>query len=129
MNRDKALRILLVLFGLIFVAGVYPLITSVRSGWQANNEDAEPMALSLYVTMGIFLLLAARNPSANRGVITFAAWLNVAHAAVMTVMAVHLPNERQGLLIASAVFGVIGASLILLAPAKQLGERASATRE
>jgi hypothetical protein len=38
MNRDKALRILLVLFGLIFVGGVYPLITSVRSGWQANQE-------------------------------------------------------------------------------------------
>jgi uncharacterized membrane protein YhdT len=128
MNRDKALRILLVLFGLIFVAGVYPLITSVRSGWQANKEDAEPMALSLYVTMGIFLLVAARNPSANRGVIAFAAWLNIAHAAVMAVMAVHLPNERQGLLIAAAVFGVIGAALIFLAPAKQLGERASAIR-
>ena len=73
MNRDKALRILLILFGLIFVAGVYPLITSVRSGWQANKEDALPMGLSLYVTMGIFLLMAARNPSANRGVIAFAA--------------------------------------------------------
>ena len=69
--------------------------------------------------MGIFLLLAARNPSANRGVIVFAAWLNIAHAAVMTVMSVHLPNERQGLLIASAVFAGIGAVLILLAPAKQ----------
>jgi hypothetical protein len=107
---------------------VYPLITSVRSGWQANREDAEPMALSLYVTMGIFLLVAARNPSANRGVIVFAAWLNIAHAAVMAVMAVHLPNERQDLLIAAAVFGVIGAALILLAPAKRLGERASAIR-
>jgi hypothetical protein len=128
MNRDKALRILLVLFGLIFVAGVYPLITSVRSGWQANREDAEPMALSLYVTIGIFLLVAARNPSANRGVIVFAAWLNIAHAAVMAVMAVHLPNERQGLLIAAAGFGVIGAALIFLAPAKRLGERASAIR-
>jgi len=123
MNRDKALRILLVLFGLIFVAGVYPLITSVRSGWQANKEDAEPMALSLYVTMGIFLLVAARHPSANRGVIAFAAWLNIAHAAVMAVMSVHLPNERQDLLIAAAVFGVIGAALILLVPAKQSTER------
>jgi hypothetical protein len=47
MNRDKTLRILLVLFGLIFLAAVYPLITSVRSGWQANREDAEPMGLSL----------------------------------------------------------------------------------
>ena len=118
MNRDKALRILLVLLGLLFVAGVYPLITSIRSGWQANREDAEPMAISLYVMMGIFLLLAARKPSANRGVIAFAAWLNIAHGAVMAVMAVHLPNEREGLLIAAAVFGVIGAALIALAPAK-----------
>jgi uncharacterized membrane protein HdeD (DUF308 family) len=124
MNRAKALKILLVLFGLIFVAGVYPLITSVRSGWQMNKEDAEPMGLSLYVMMGIFLLIAARNPSANRGVIAFAGWLNIAHAAVMAVMAVHLPNEREGLLIAAAVFSVIGGVLILLAPAKQSEERA-----
>ena len=116
MNRDKALKILLVLFGLLFVAGVYPLITSVRSGWQANREDAEPMAISLYVTLGIFLLVAARNPSANRSVIAFAAWANIAHAAVMAVMAVHLSNEREGLLIAAAVFGAIGAALIVLAP-------------
>jgi hypothetical protein len=118
MNRDKALRILLVLLGLLFVAGVYPLITSIRSGWQANREDAEPMAISLYVMMGIFLLLAARKPSANRGVIAFAAWLNIAHGAVMAVMAIHLPNEREGLLIAAAVFAVIGAALTALAPAK-----------
>jgi hypothetical protein len=120
MNRDKALKILLVLLGLLFVAGLYPLITSIRSGWQANREDAEPMAISLYVMMGIFLLMAARNPSANRGVIAFAAWLNIAHGAVMAVMAVHLPNERAGLLIAAAVFGVIGAALIALAPANRV---------
>jgi len=42
------------------------------------------MMLSLYVTLGIFLLLAARNPSANRSVIAFAAWANIAHAAVET---------------------------------------------
>src|SRR5579864_1340443 len=127
MNRDKVLRILLILLGLTFTAAIYPLITSVRSGWQANKEDSLPMGLSLYVMMGIFLLLAARNPSANRGVITFAAWLNIAHAAVMAVMAVHLPNEREGLLIAAAVFGLIGAVLILLSPTSQLGERATGT--
>ena len=112
--------------GLVFVAGLYPLVTSVRDGWHANKEDSLPMGISLYVTMGIFLLMAARNPSANRGVIVFASWLNIAHAAVMSVMAVHLPNEREGLLIAATVFSVIGAALILLAPAKLLGERASA---
>jgi len=127
MNREKGLKIFLVLFGLIFVAGVYPLITTVRAGWQANKEEAEPMGVALYVTMGIFLLKAVRNPSSNHGVITFAAWLNIAHAAVMAVMAIHLPNERQDLLIAAAVFGLIGAVLIVLSPAKQSGVLASAT--
>jgi uncharacterized membrane protein HdeD (DUF308 family) len=130
MNRDKTLRVLFVLFGLIFVAGVYRLITSIRSGWQATNkEEAEPMGISLYVTIGIFLRLASRKPSANRAVITFAAWLNIAHAAVMTVMAVHLPNERADLLIAAAIFGAIGAVLILLAPTKQLSGRVTPTHE
>jgi hypothetical protein len=126
MNREKALKILLVLLGLLFVAGIYPLVTSVRSSWQANKEDALPMMLSLYITLGIFLLVAARKPSANRSVIAFAAWSSFAHGAVMAVMAVHLPNERGDLLIAAAVFCIIGGALIALAPAKQLGERASA---
>ena len=126
MNREKALKILLILLGLLFLAGVYPLVTSVRSGWQANKEDALPMMLSLYVTLGIFLLLAARNPSASRSVIAFAAWSSFAHASVMAAMAVHLASERGGLLIAGAVFSIIGAALIGLAPAKQSGERTPA---
>ena len=124
MIRERTLRIVLVLVGLIFVAGVYPLITSVRSGWQANKEDPLPMGLSLYVMIGVFLLVAARNPVANRGVIVFAGWLKIAHAAVMTVMAVHLPNEREDMLIASAIFAGIGVILILLPPPQQLSERA-----
>jgi hypothetical protein len=124
MYRERVLKVVLVLVGLLFVAGVYPLITTVREGWQANKEMAEPMGLSLYVTQGVFLLLAARDPSANRAVITFAAWLNFAHAAVMTVMAVHLPNERVDLLVASVVFGFIGAVLIaLLPPARSSTEK------
>ena len=65
---------------------------------------------------GIFLPLAARDPSANRGVITFAEWLNIAHAAVMVVMSIHLPHERQDLIVASALFGIIGVALIAVAP-------------
>ena len=126
MNRERALKVVLVLVGLLFSAGIYPVVTSVRSGWEANKEDALPMMLSLYVTLGIFLLLAARNPSANRSVIAFAAWSSFAHAAVMAVMAVRLASERGGLLIAAVVFSVIGLALIALAPARQPGERASA---
>jgi peptidoglycan/LPS O-acetylase OafA/YrhL len=118
MIRERTLRIVLVLVGLLFSAAIYPVATSVRDGWQANKEDALPMMLSLYFTLGIFLLLAARNPSANRSVIAFAAWSSFAHGGVMAVMAVHLANERGDLLIAGAVFALIGAALIVLAPAK-----------
>jgi len=128
MNRERALKILLVVVGLIFSAGVYPLLTSVWSGWQANKEDALPMMLSLYVTLGIFLLLAARNPSANRSVIAFAAWSSFAHGGVMAVMAIHLANERTGLLVAAAVFSIIGGALVALAPGKQSQELASVGR-
>jgi hypothetical protein len=125
MWRERALKVVLVLVGLVFLAGIYPLVTSVRTGWQANTEDAEPMALSLYVTLGIFLLVAARNPSAHRSLIAYGGWANIAHAAVMAVMAVHVTSAREGLLIAAAVFGAIGATLIVLAPAKRSVERVS----
>jgi|SRR5580692_3715024 hypothetical protein len=126
MNRERALKIVLVLVGLLFTAAIYPVVTTVWDCWQANKEDALPMMMSLYFALGIFLLLAARNPWANRSVIAFAAWSSCAHAVVMAVMAVHLPNERGDLLIAAVVFGVIGATLIVLAPAKQSEVLASA---
>jgi hypothetical protein len=125
MNRERALKIVLVLVGLFFTALIYPLLTSVQSVWQANKEDALPMMLSLYVTLGILLLIAARNPSAHRSVIAFAAWSSFAHASVMTLMAIHLPNGRSEPLVASAVFSVIGAVLIALGPPKRSIERAS----
>ena len=119
MIRERALKVVLVLVGLLFVALVYPLVAM-------RSDEALQMMLSVYVTLGIFLLLAARNPPVNRGVIAFAAWSSFAHASVMAVMAVHLANERGDLLIAGGVFSVIGAVLIVLAPAKQSAERASA---
>jgi hypothetical protein len=122
MWRQRALKVVV---GLLFTAMVYPLVTSVWDGWQANKESALPMMLSLYVTLGIFLLVAARNPSENRSVVAFAAWSSFAHGAVMAVMSAHLPNERRELLIGAAVFGAIGVALIALAPAKQSVERGS----
>lgn len=119
MRRERALRIVLFIVGVIFLAGVYPLIMSIREGWQANKEDSLPMGISLYIMQGIFLLLAARDPLANRGVITFAAWLNIGHAAVMVIMSIHLPHERQDLLVASAIFTLIGVALIALLPKDQ----------
>jgi hypothetical protein len=95
--------------------------------WKMNQSDyGDDMMLSLYFALGIFLLMAVRNPSANSSLIAFAAWSSFAHGAVMAVLAVHLANERRDLLTAVAVLVFIGVALIALAPAKQSGERASA---
>jgi len=118
MNRERALKVVLVLLGLLFSAGVYPLIVFVK------QDPALAMMMSLYVTLGV-LLLAARNPSANRSLIAFTAWSSFAHAAIMTVQALRNLIPRRELM-GVAFFVVIGVALIVLAPAKQSGERVSA---
>src|SRR5712664_4252463 len=117
MNRERALKVVLVLVGLLFSAGIYPLTMSL---WKMNASDyGDDMMLSLYFALGIFLLMAVRNPSANRSLIAFAAWSSFAHGAVMAVLAVHIASERGDLLTAAAVLVLIGVALIALAPAKQ----------
>ena len=61
MFRERALKVVMMVSSLFFLAGVYPLVMSLW-GWQHSN-DIVPMSLSLYVTLGAFLLIAARNPS------------------------------------------------------------------
>jgi len=79
----------------------------------------------IYVTLGIFLLLASRNPSANRSLIAFTAWSSFAYAAVMGVQALRNLIAR-GELWGVAALVIIGVALIVLAPAKQPAARASA---
>jgi len=123
MNRERALKVVLMLVGLLFSAGIYPVTDSL---WHENQSMyTEVMMLSVYVTLGIFLLLATRTPSANRSLIAFTAWSSFAHAAVM-VVAFQKAHEREELLIAVGVLIVVGVALIVLAPAKQSGELASA---
>ena len=114
--RERALKVVLELVGLLFLAGIYPVVTSLR---QPGAADGDTMMLSLYVTLGVFLLLAARNPAAYRSLILFTAWSSFAHGSIMAALAFQLPSESAGLLIAVAVLALIGVSLIALAPAKQ----------
>jgi hypothetical protein len=111
MIRERVLKIVLVVVGLLFVATAYPLV-AMRIG------EAEQMMLSVYVTLGIFLLMAARNPSAHRSLIAFAAWSSVAHAAVMAVQSFYDVAERVHFLVGVVLFIFIGVALIAFAPAK-----------
>jgi hypothetical protein len=119
MKRERVLKVVLVLVGLLFAAMVYPLTMFVR------QEPALAMMLSVYVTLGIFLLFASRNPSANRSLISFTAWSSFAHAMLMAGQA-FAGLIARGEVIGSAVLVIIGVALIALAPAKQPGQRASA---
>lgn len=111
MVRERALKIVLVVVGLLFLALVYPMTMFF------SREPALAMMLSLYVTLGIFLLLAARNPPANRSLIAFTAWSSFAHAAIMGTQA-YLKVVERGELIGVAVLIVIGTLLLMLAPLK-----------
>ena len=119
MRRERALKIVLVAVGLLFCAAVYPLILMVK------QDPAVAMMMSLYVTLGVFLLLASRKPSAHRSLIAFTAWSSLAHATVMGVQA-SLSFIARRELIGVAVFAVIGISLIALAPTRESQELPSA---
>jgi tryptophan-rich sensory protein len=124
MRRERALKMVLVLVGLLFAAGIYPLVGSLRH--PGDSDTGDTMMLSLYVTVGVFLLIAVRNPPAHRSLIAFVAWSGFAHALVMSILGLEIPSQRTGFLVASAVLVVIGVALISLAPAKSV-KRASTT--
>lgn len=111
MRREQALKIVLGAVALLFLATAYPMAMFFR------NEPALSMMFSLYVTLGIFLFLAIRNPPAHRGLIAFTAWSSLAHAALMGAQAL-LNIVARGELIGVAVLVVIGVVLIVLAPAR-----------
>jgi hypothetical protein len=115
-GRERALKVMLVVVGLLFSAGVYPLIGSLLH--PADSDTGDTMMLNLYVALGIFLLIAVPNPSAHRSLIAFAAWSSFAHAVAMSILGLEIASQRVGFLVGSAVLVVIGLTLIVMAPAK-----------
>jgi hypothetical protein len=112
MNRERGLKVVMVSVGLLFLALIYPLTMFLLS------RATLAMMLSVYVTLGIFLLIAARNPSANTSLIAFTAWSSLAHATIMAVQAYRNVIPR-GELLGVAALAIIGVSLIVLSPRKQ----------
>jgi succinate-acetate transporter protein len=118
MMREPVLKPVLVVVGVLFTAGIIPLTMFF------SREPAVPMLMSIYVTLGIFLLLAARDPEANRSLIAFAGWANLAHAGVMALQEYWKVIERRELA-GVVLFAIIGVVLVALVPAKQSVEKAS----
>lgn len=117
--RERALKVVLILVGLLFTAAIYPVV-----GMNLDDQ-ALKMMLSVYATLGIFLLLAARNPSEHRSLIAFTAWSSFAHAGVMGVQLYYKLIDRVEGIGIIALF-IIGVALVAVAPPKPSRALASA---
>src|SRR5262249_17009083 len=84
-TRLKSLKIALILVGVIFIVGIYPLGLTWPSGWlwHTGYSDYHLMIVGVYATLGIFLIAAARDPLANRSLIQFTIWSSIVHALIM----------------------------------------------
>jgi len=117
-DRVKYLRIVLLLVGLIFIFGIYPLTIVWPSGWSWNTGQSEylQMILGIYATLGVFLVIASRNPLAHRSLIWFTVWSSVVHGGIMAAQSLansqymgHLSGDVLALF-------VVAIALALLTP-------------
>ena len=117
-DRIKYLRIALVIVGLIFIFGIWPLTVLWPSGWAwhtGGRSDYLEMILGIYATLGVFLIIASRNPMAHRSLIWFTVWSSIVHGGIMAVQSIangqhmgHLCGDAPALI----VVGVVLAALI-----------------
>lgn len=115
---ERNLRIALIVVGLIFVVALAPLMMLWPSSWmwEPRQHEYEQMILGIYVTLGVFLLIASRNPLAHRSLIWFTVWSSAVHGGIMLVQALVDPVDRPnligdvpGLLLIALVLGILTA--------------------
>ena len=117
-NQESLLKLALGVFGVIFLL-VYPLAIVWPSGWawhQGAPQDSQyfMMIVGVYATLGVFLILASRDPRANLSLIWFTIWSSIVHAGIMAVQAMghgefmgHLMGDVPALLLVALVLGVL----------------------
>jgi uncharacterized protein DUF6632 len=116
MDRSGALRVVLILVGLIFIFGIYLLGMVWPSGWAWGQGHSHYylMIIGVYATLGVFLIMASKNPAAHTSLIWFTVWSSVVHAVIMAGQSVmdgaergHLVGDVPALLIVAIVLGVL----------------------
>src|SRR2546429_5485632 len=128
-KRERALQVVLVVVGLLtVVTNIYALVTYFLAGLRPTGGTAAPMFWTILAVLGVFLVLAARNPSAHRSLIAYAVWSSFAHTAVMALMAIQLPTKRGELLAGVGVDRPGGGALVLARPPEEDALATAATR-
>jgi hypothetical protein len=123
----KLLRVVLFLVGLIFLAGVYPLMMIWPSGWtwHTGHSDYPLMIVGVYATLGAFLILASHKPLENLSLIWFTVWSSIVHGGIMAVQSFAAPENHGHLLGDVPALLVVAIALAAVTPR---GERAQALR-
>jgi hypothetical protein len=116
-NRIKYLRIALLLVGLTFTFGIWPLGIVWPSGWawhEGGRSEYLEMILGIYATLGVFLMVASRDPMAHRSLIWFTVWSSIAHGGIMGIQSVantrhigHLFGDVAALIAVAAVLAIL----------------------
>ncbi len=115
-ERPKHLKLALRIVGVIAAFGFYPLTVFWPSGWAWSSGRSEylEMIIAIYATLGVFLLIAARDPNQHLGLISFFIWSSFVHGAVMAVQAMqnpmhvhHLYGDVPGLFVIAAVLALL----------------------
>ena len=115
-SRERVRTVVLGLLGLVFFGTA--IVPVVQSMVHPPRCTSGPMLNAVLATLGVFVFLAARNPSAHRSLILFAAWSSFAHAAIMLVTSFQVPAQRGVLLASAAVTGLGGVLLMVFAPSR-----------
>jgi len=111
-----------VIVGLLNLSIIYFLYKDLRhSSWLLDGtNEVEPMFLSFFIPVGVFLLMAARRPSEHRSMIALAAWWHISHGTVMAIQTVEAWNHGVHRNFTDVIiFLVIGVVLLVLLPAKR----------
>lgn len=122
MKRKRLTQIVLVIVGLFNLSVGYFLFMDLwHSSWLLEQKnETEPMFLSFFIPVGVFLLIAARRPSEHRSMIALAAWWHISHGTVMTIQTVEAWNHGvHRSFVDVIIFLVIGVVLLALLPAKR----------
>lgn len=113
-----ALRVALIAVGLDFIFGIYLQGLLWPSGWKWGHVPSHypAMLMGVYATLGVFLLIAARNPLAHRGLIWFTIASSAVHGVIMAIEASTDPGEHSHLagdVLTQLVVAVVLAGLML----------------
>lgn len=115
-TKLKYLRLALVLIGLFFIIGIYPAMVLFPGGWLwlPPQHEYEQMILGIYATLGVFLLLAVKDPLSNRSLIWFTVWSSAVHAGIMLFQAIkdtgehgHLYGDIPALFFVALILGLL----------------------